>query len=180
MTFQCGVILNFDRAKATWWPSGCACGTRDLSKHWENATFHYFSIILSIVVGWHPDAYEQVSIALQIVRQLRRVKYIHAHCRLPTCGYLAGHWDLNSHNLAITHAFPCLSDTNLDDEEATKVECSIYNKVYNKHLSLLGWYRSVPCLPRALPTLKDCESQLDYQACLSSIMIFIQASVRCF
>jgi hypothetical protein len=24
------------------------------------------------------------------------------------CGYLAGHWDPNSHNLAITNTFPCL------------------------------------------------------------------------
>ena len=78
-------------------------------------------------------------------------------------GYLAGHWDLNTHNLAVTHAFPCLVDPDIDGEEAAKAEFEIYNRIYGKHLTLIGWYKSNPKAPRALPSLKECEAQLDYQ-----------------
>ena len=41
---------------------------------------------------------------------------LHSHMvKESVCGYLAGQWDLNAHNLAITHAFPCLTST--DDPE---------------------------------------------------------------
>ena len=35
---------------------------------------------------------------------------LHSHLAPDTevCGYLAGHWDPNTHNLALTHTFPCL------------------------------------------------------------------------
>ena len=34
---------------------------------------------------------------------------LHAHCSTgQRTGYLAGQWDMNAQNLAITHAFPCL------------------------------------------------------------------------
>ena len=36
---------------------------------------------------------------------------LHSHLNLDcVTGYLAGQWDFNSHNLAITHVFPCLTD----------------------------------------------------------------------
>merc|ERR1712029_1243128 len=36
---------------------------------------------------------------------------LHSHMiSKPVCGYLAGQWDLNSHNLAITHSFPCSTE----------------------------------------------------------------------
>jgi len=116
---------------------------------------------------------------------------LHSHLNLDcVCGYLAGQWDLNSHNLAITHVFPCLTDLK-DPVSAEKTEtrfenlpfcvfaqrffrfytflsvlCAlhyrIYNEIYSKNLSLVGWYRSCPGL-RALPSLKDTEAQLEYE-----------------
>jgi proteasome lid subunit RPN8/RPN11 len=87
---------------------------------------------------------------------------LHSHMvREPVCGYLAGQWDLNAHNLAITHTFPCLTSTK-DPEEAHKTEADIYSQMYTRHLTLVGWYRSTPGMP-ALPSLKDSEAQLDYQ-----------------
>ncbi len=109
---------------------------------------------------------------------------VHAHTsKDPVCGYLAGQWDLNEHNLAISHAFPCLVDPECggvtgvgkkeekdgeEDEEkrsdaAARAEYAIYNEIYGRHLTLVGWYKSCPGHPRALPTLKDSESQLDFQ-----------------
>lgn len=40
--------------------------------------------------------------------------------------------------------------------------CRIYNEIYGRNLTLVGWYRSCPGL-RALPSLKDTEAQLEYQ-----------------
>lgn len=101
---------------------------------------------------------------------------LHTHlCADVVCGYLAGHWDVNTHNLAITHAFPCLTkpenaqeqsdEDDMEDLEKrmAKMEFEIYNTIYSKHLTLVGWYRSAPNIPRSLPSLRDCESQLDYQ-----------------
>jgi hypothetical protein len=37
---------------------------------------------------------------------------LHSHLtEEDVCGYLAGQWDANSHNLAITNTFPCLIGT---------------------------------------------------------------------
>ncbi len=114
---------------------------------------------------------------------------IHAHTsKDAVVGYLAGHWDLNAHNLAITHAFPCLVDPECnsnndggeddgpDEEEdkknevAARTEYDIYNAIYSRHLSLVGWYKTCPQLPRALPTIKDSESQLDFQVQYSDVI----------
>ena len=46
----------------------------------------------------------------------------------PVCGYLAGQWDLNSHNLAVTHSFPCLTR---NADEAARIESEIYSQIYN-------------------------------------------------
>ena len=47
---------------------------------------------------------------------------LHSHLNLDcVCGYLAGQWDLTSHNLAITHIFPCLTDLK-DPTAAEKTE----------------------------------------------------------
>ena len=79
------------------------------------------------------------------------------------CGYLAGHWDVNSHNLAITNTFPCLIDKSMvGTEEAQRVETEIYEKLYGNNLSLVGWYHSSPRGP-SIPTVKDCFDQLDFQ-----------------
>ena len=44
---------------------------------------------------------------------------LHSHLVLEeVCGYLAGQWDANSHNLAVTHTFPCLTPPNATTEEA--------------------------------------------------------------
>jgi len=79
------------------------------------------------------------------------------------CGYLAGQWDPNSHNLAITNTFPCLLDPkDAGTEMAQKLETDIYEDLYGKHLNLVGWYHSNPKGPAA-PSAKDCFDQLDFQ-----------------
>ena len=97
---------------------------------------------------------------------------LHSHLSSePAFGYLAGHWDINTHNLAITHTFPCLfrpnedddDDDDDDDEREARCEYDIYKRIYERHLTLVGWYKSDPKIPRSLPSLKDSESQLEHQ-----------------
>ena len=89
---------------------------------------------------------------------------LHAHLsKTAVTGYLAGHWDVNTHNLAITHTFPCLVGADDGRDDLAKIEYDIYNAIYGRHLALVGWYRSNPENPRALPTLRDSEAQLDHQ-----------------
>lgn len=86
------------------------------------------------------------------------------HCHLTTSevvGYLAGHWDVNAHNLAIMHAMPCRSRLS-DKEMAPIVESEIQRAIEQRHLTLVGWYHSHPTAP-ATPTLRDIDSQLDYE-----------------
>ena len=98
---------------------------------------------------------------------------LHSHMVTePVCGYLAGQWDLNSHNLAVTHSFPCLTR---HAEEAARIESEIYSQIYGRHLQLVGWYRSSPGLP-ALPSLKDSEAQLEYQMKLLGNLAFFRHS----
>jgi len=89
---------------------------------------------------------------------------LHSHTDLDSevCGYLGGHWDPNSHNLAITNTFPCLITDRRHTETAQKVETEIYEALYGSHLSLVGWYHSNPKGPAA-PHAKDCFDQLDFQ-----------------
>jgi len=89
---------------------------------------------------------------------------LHSHlAKKDVCGYLAGYWDTNSHNLAITASFPVLLEPNMaGTEEAQRVESDIYTKLYSNHLSLIGWYHSSPKGP-SIPTVKDCFDQLDFQ-----------------
>ncbi|KAK9692677.1 Restriction Enzyme Adenine Methylase Associated [Popillia japonica] len=86
------------------------------------------------------------------------------HCHLSkseVSGYLAGHWDVNTHNLQITHAFPC-RNTKSDRENAPQVESEISKSIDREKLTLVGWYHSHPFLPCA-PSLRDIDAQLDYQ-----------------
>ena len=89
---------------------------------------------------------------------------LHSHLtEEDVCGYLAGQWDANSHNLAITNTFPCLiAKDDLGTDEARRVETEIYDQLYGNHLTLVGWYHSSPRGP-SLPTVKDCFDQLDFQ-----------------
>jgi len=89
---------------------------------------------------------------------------LHSHLAMDeVCGYLAGQWDPNSHNLAITHTFPCLTPPNdTSTETAQRVETEIYEELYGKQLTLVGWYHSNPAGPPA-PSAKDCFDQLDFQ-----------------
>lgn len=89
---------------------------------------------------------------------------LHSHLsEEEVCGYLAGQWDPNSHNLAITNTFPCLIDPKeAGTEAAQKLETDIYEDLYGKHLNLVGWYHSNPKGPAA-PSAKDCFDQLDFQ-----------------
>ena len=48
-------------------------------------------------------------------------------------------------------------------EKAQEIESEIYNSIYSKHLTVVGWYRSKPAGTRALPSLRDSEAQLDHQ-----------------
>ncbi|BES89265.1 Mov34 [Nesidiocoris tenuis] len=86
------------------------------------------------------------------------------HCHLTTSevvGYLAGHWDVNAHNLAITHAFPCRSRLN-DRELGPLVEEDIMRALEARRLTLAGWYHSHPNAP-PVPTLRDIDAQLDHE-----------------
>ncbi|KAG5897138.1 hypothetical protein JTB14_025091 [Gonioctena quinquepunctata] len=86
------------------------------------------------------------------------------HCHLTkseVSGYLAGYWDVNSHNLQITHAFPCRS-TKSDRENAPQVEAAISKAIEKEKLILVGWYHSHP-FAAAAPTLRDVDAQLDYE-----------------
>ncbi|CAH0557896.1 unnamed protein product [Brassicogethes aeneus] len=86
------------------------------------------------------------------------------HCHLmksEVSGYLAGHWDVNAHNLQITHAFPCRNGKS-DRENAANVEAEIAKEIEKEKLTLVGWYHSHP-FAAAAPTLRDVDAQLDYQ-----------------
>ena len=48
-------------------------------------------------------------------------------------------------------------------EKAQEVESEIYNSIYSKHLTVVGWYRSKQAGTRALPSFRDSEAQLDHQ-----------------
>lgn len=87
---------------------------------------------------------------------------IHCHLKKEEIyGYLAGTWDLNSHNLLITHAFPCLVSKS-DPRPRVLVELEIQMEIEKLGLTLLGWYHSHPTNP-AMPSLRDCDNQLEYQ-----------------
>ncbi|CAH2243518.1 MPN domain-containing protein CG4751 [Pararge aegeria] len=86
------------------------------------------------------------------------------HCHLKkeeVYGYLAGTWDLNNHNMMITHTFPCLISKN-DKRPKVFVELEIQMEIEKLGLTLLGWYHSHPTNP-AMPSLRDCDNQLEYQ-----------------
>ncbi|XP_011703543.1 PREDICTED: uncharacterized protein LOC105459314 [Wasmannia auropunctata] len=86
------------------------------------------------------------------------------HCHLTDkeiCGYLGGHWDINSHNLSVTCAFPCRY-SGKDKSAAAAVEAEIARAMEWKRVTLVGWYHSHP-RSHASPSLRDVDSQLDYQ-----------------
>lgn len=64
-------------------------------------------------------------------------------------------------DLAITHAFPCRSRLS-DKEMAPLVELEIRKAMESRRLTLVGWYHSHPS-SAATPSLRDINSQLDYQ-----------------
>ena len=61
----------------------------------------------------------------------------------------------------ITHTFPCLI-TKKDSRPRVLVELEIQMEIEKLGLTLLGWYHSHPTNP-AMPSLRDCDSQLEYQ-----------------
>ncbi|XP_043471769.1 uncharacterized protein LOC122504640 [Leptopilina heterotoma] len=86
------------------------------------------------------------------------------HCHLTdkeVCGYLGGHWDINSHTLSILGAFPCRY-AGKDKTAAAVVEAEIARAMEWKRMILVGWYHSHP-RTHASPSLRDVDSQLDYQ-----------------
>ncbi|XP_008835210.1 MPN domain-containing protein isoform X1 [Nannospalax galili] len=86
----------------------------------------------------------------------------HSHLtRSEVVGYLGGRWDINSQMLTVLRAFPCrcrLGDAN----SAAAVEEEIYQSLFLRGLSLVGWYHSHPHSP-ALPSLQDIDAQMEYQ-----------------
>ncbi|XP_054083471.1 MPN domain-containing protein CG4751 isoform X1 [Zeugodacus cucurbitae] len=82
------------------------------------------------------------------------------HCHLTmyeVCGYFGGHWDINTHTLTITKAYPCRNI-----QTAAKEETDIKNMIVCDQLLLVGWYHSHPKF-QAEPSLRDCDSQLEFQ-----------------
>jgi len=64
------------------------------------------------------------------------------HCHLTSgevVGYLAGNWDIATHNLAILQAFPCRSKLT-DRQNASLVEEEVKQALERRHLNLVGWY----------------------------------------
>lgn len=80
-------------------------------------------------------------------------------------GYLAGTWDPLVHRLSVQRAFPCRCRL-ADKENALIVEEEIRQHMSKTNLSLVGWYHSHPT-QCSQPTLKDIDSQLDYQVKLN-------------
>ncbi|XP_047388517.1 MPN domain-containing protein isoform X3 [Sciurus carolinensis] len=86
----------------------------------------------------------------------------HSHLtRSEVVGYLGGRWDINSQMLTVLRAFPCRSRLG-DAETAAATEEEIYQNLFLRGLSLVGWYHSHPHSP-ALPSLQDIDTQMDYQ-----------------
>uniref|UniRef100_A0A2K5ILK5 MPN domain-containing protein n=1 Tax=Colobus angolensis palliatus TaxID=336983 RepID=A0A2K5ILK5_COLAP len=86
----------------------------------------------------------------------------HSHLtRSEVVGYLGGRWDINSQMLTVLRAFPCRSRLG-DAETAAAIEEEIYQSLFLRGLSLVGWYHSHPHSP-ALPSLQDIDAQMDYQ-----------------
>ncbi|KAH8323247.1 hypothetical protein KR067_003722 [Drosophila pandora] len=86
----------------------------------------------------------------------------HSHLTVrEVCGYLGGTWDMNTHTLSITKTYPC-RNTRFDRQRAGEVERDIQKMMIQDQLLLVGWYHSHPKF-QAEPTLRDCDSQLDYQ-----------------
>ncbi|GAB6033186.1 hypothetical protein CHUAL_012793 [Chamberlinius hualienensis] len=86
------------------------------------------------------------------------------HCHLTTSevvGYLAGQWDVNSHNLAIIRAYPCRSRLAEKDEFLVDEE-KIRQDIDARNLMLVGWYHSHPAAS-VHPTLRDIDCQMEYQ-----------------
>ncbi|XP_076046051.1 MPN domain-containing protein-like isoform X3 [Oratosquilla oratoria] len=87
---------------------------------------------------------------------------IHAHLSTSeVVGYLAGQWDVNNHNLIVSHALPMRCRLG-DAEKGQAVEQALFAQMDRLNLSLLGWYHTHPFSP-PLPTLRDIDSQLDYE-----------------
>uniref|UniRef100_A0A2K6AVH4 MPN domain containing n=1 Tax=Macaca nemestrina TaxID=9545 RepID=A0A2K6AVH4_MACNE len=101
----------------------------------------------------------------------------HSHLtRSEVVGYLGGRWDINSQSgypgpggqglplptvLTVLRAFPCRSRLG-DAETAAAIEEEVYQSLFLRGLSLVGWYHSHPHSP-ALPSLQDIDAQMDYQ-----------------
>lgn len=77
-------------------------------------------------------------------------------------GYLAGSWDPGQHVLTITQAFPC--KTPLDDEQnAAQIDEEIRADIKSRNLSLVGWYHSHQRKYSNYPTIRDIQTQIEYQ-----------------
>uniref|UniRef100_A0A8D2HG57 MPN domain-containing protein n=1 Tax=Urocitellus parryii TaxID=9999 RepID=A0A8D2HG57_UROPR len=86
----------------------------------------------------------------------------HSHLtRSEVVGYLGGRWDITSQMLTVLRAFPCRSRLG-DADTAAATEEEIYQSLFLRGLSLVGWYHSHPHSP-ALPSLQDIDAQMDYQ-----------------
>ena len=75
--------------------------------------------------------------------------------------------DIYCSDLQITQAFPCRS-SKVDHENAPKVESEICKAIEREKLTLVGWYHSHPFFSCS-PTLRDIDSQLDYQIRMKGI-----------
>ncbi|KAK6623457.1 hypothetical protein RUM43_009309 [Polyplax serrata] len=76
-------------------------------------------------------------------------------------GYLGGVWDVNSHTLSVTQAFPCKCRLG-DYESSPNVESEIRKTMKANGVTLVGWYHSHPTAPPT-PSIRDVEMQLDYE-----------------
>ncbi|XP_018020297.1 uncharacterized protein LOC108676688 isoform X2 [Hyalella azteca] len=98
---------------------------------------------------------------------------LHVHLtRAEALGFLAGQWDVNNHNLIVSHAFPlCCEVSTSDPSEAplhaasaagVAAEAAIQRQMASLKLALVGWYHSHPH-SAPLPSLRDVDAQLEYE-----------------
>lgn len=119
---------------------------------------------MDVMVKCTPFSYLDRIQPFTITLSTNAMLLIDFHCHLTkgeVVGYLGGTWDIASHNLAILQAFPCRSRLQ-DKDRSYVVEEEIRQNLEQRHLCVVGWYHSHPN-SAAEPTVKDVESQLEYQ-----------------
>ncbi|KAI1291908.1 MPN domain-containing protein [Halotydeus destructor] len=155
LTLQAGNVITDDPATLR---------ERNIIEHADLAPKTNPDQNLNVMVKCEPFSVLERLQPFNITLSTNALLLIDFHCHLTSgevVGYLGGTWDFATHNLAILQSFPCRSRL-ADKEKGSTIEEEIRQNLDQRHLSLVGWYHSHPrSAPQ--PTVKDVESQLEYQ-----------------